>query len=412
MRSKLAVIVAGLFAAIAVTGASAADFEKDGPPCPEAPGNTALSLCTTGYVGVPYEIEIESEEGSGCTSPGNPYVWLEVVNSTLPAGLSMSREGVISGVPTGAGLTRFWLWNHDLTFAQGGPDWCQSEDRSEREFSIPIDPGLAIVNPSVKPATVGQPYTETLATRQVVSLNSLTGPDVPATWSLQSGALPPGITLSAAGVLSGTPTSEGSYQLVVRAVNGSPSDTETYTLSVRQPMSVKSPLGPVRRPVGEVGVRFGKTFTATGGSGTYRWALTSGGLPPGVALDASKGSITGTPQTAGNFAFALTATDSEGRVANASAPLVIAPRLVIRTLRLKSAKLARTYQMKLATAGGVQPLKWRVVRGKLPLGISLSQTTGTIAGTPGRTGSFSVTLEARDALGAKSQRALVLVVKS
>ena len=75
----------------------------------------------------------------------------------------MSRDGVISGVPTGAGLARFWVWDHDLTAAQGGPSWCQCEDRSEREFSIPIDPGLAIVNPSVKPATVGQAYTDTLA---------------------------------------------------------------------------------------------------------------------------------------------------------------------------------------------------------------------------------------------------------
>jgi hypothetical protein len=412
MRFKLAVIVLSAFAAIAVTGASAADFEKDGPPCPEAPGETGLSRCTTGYVGVPYEIEIESEEGSGCTSPGNPYVWIEVVNSSLPPGLSMSRAGVISGVPTTAGLTRFWLWNHDLTFAQGGPDWCQNEDRSEREFSIPIDPGLAIVNPSVKPATVGQSYTETLTTKQVVSLNSLTGPDVQATWVLESGVLPSGITLSTSGVLSGTPTSEGSYQFVVRAQNGNPTDTETYALSVRQPMSVKSPLGAVRRPTAEVGIRLAKTFTATGGSGTYTWALASGALPPGVALDASKGTITGTPRTAGSFSFVLAAKDSEGRVAHASGVLAVAPRLAIRTLRLQSAKVASTYESKLATAGGVQPLKWRVVRGKLPLGLRLSQTTGTIAGTPRRAGSSSFTLEARDALGAKSQRTLVLFVKS
>jgi large repetitive protein len=304
------------------------------------------------------------------------------------------------------------VWNHDLTAPEGGPSWCEREDRSEREFSIFIDPGLAIVNASVKPATVGQPYTDTLATKQVVSLNSLTGPDVQATWSLQSGALPPGITFSTSGVLSGTPTSEGSYQFVVRAQNGNPADTETYTLAVRQPVSVKSPLGSVQRPTSEVGIRFGKTFTATGGSGTYTWALASGALPSGVGLDATRGTITGTPQTAGNFAFALTATDSEGRVANASATLTVAPRLAIKTLRLKSAKVARTYRMQLATVGGVQPLKWRMVRGKLPLGVGLSQKAGTIAGTPRRTGSFTMTFEARDALGAKSQKTLVLLVKA
>jgi large repetitive protein len=408
MRLKLALVVVGVFAAIAVTGASAADFEKDSGPCTEAPGEGLLSRCTTGYVGVPYEVQILSEEGSGC----EPYDWFEIVNGSLPTGLSMSRDGLISGVPTGAGLARFWVWNHDLTFAQGGPSWCEREDRSEREFSIPINPGLAIVNPSVKPATVGQPYTDTLATKQVVSLNLLTGPDVQAIWSLQSGVLPPGITLSTSGVLSGTPTSEGSYQFVVKAQNDNPSDTETYTLAVRQPVSVKSPLGSVRRPSSEVGIRFGKTFTATGGSGTYIWALVSGALPPGAALDATRGTITGTPQTAGNFAFALTATDSEGRVANVSAALTVAPRLAIRTLGLKSAKLARTYQMKLATVGGVQPLTWTVVRGKFPLGIRLSQKAGTIAGNPRRIGSFPVTLEARDALGVKSRKKLVLLVKA
>lgn len=409
MRLKLALIVVSVLAAIAVTGASAADFEGDNGPCRETPGEALLLRCPTAYVGEEYEIEIESEEGSGC-SPN--YDYFLIVNSSLPPGLTMSRDGVISGVPTSTGFTRFWIHNHDLTQAQGGPSWCQRDDVSEREFSIFVDPGLAIVNQSVKPATIGQPYTETLATKHVVSLNPVTGQDVQATWSLQSGALPAGVTLSTSGVLSGTPTSEGSFQFVVRAVHGSPSDTKTYTLTVRQPLSVKSPFGPARPPSSEVGIRLAKSFTATGGSGTYTWALVSGTLPPGVALDATRGTIAGTPQAAGVFAFGVSATDSEGRVTRSAAALTVAPRLAIKTLRLKSAKLARTYRMKLATAGGVHPLKWRVVRGKFPLGIRLSQNAGTIAGTPRRIGRFDVTLEARDALGAKSQETLVLLVNT
>lgn len=397
----------GVFAAIAVSGASAADFEGDNGACRETPGEAALLRCPTGYVGVPYEVEIESEEGSGC----EPYDWFEVVNSSLPAGLSMSRDGAISGVPTVAGLARFWLWNHDLTAAQGGPSWCEREDRSEREFSIPIDPGLAIINPSVKPATVGQPYTDTLATKQVVSLNPLTGSDVQATWSLESGAFPPGLTLSKDGALAGTPTSEGSYEFVVKAQNGGPVDTETYTLTVRQLVVVKSPFAPAQRPNAEVGVRFAKTFTATGGSGTYTWSLSSGALPSGVALDASKGTLSGTPLAAGSFAFGLSATDAEGRVATVNASLAVAPRLAIKTLRLTAAKLARTYRASLVTVGGVAPLRWRVVRGKLPSGVRLSQKLGTLAGTPRRIGTYRVTVEARDALGARSQRTLVLLVE-
>jgi large repetitive protein len=404
---RLALALAGVLAAIAVTGAAAADFEGDHGPCNETPGEAALLRCPTGYVGVPYEVEIETEEGSGCF----PYIWMDLPNGSLPGGLSMSREGVISGTPTGAGLVRFWVHNHDLTEAQGGPGWCQRDDVSEREFSIPIDPGLAIVNQSIKRATVGEPYAQTLATKQVLSLNSTTGPDVQATWSLQSGALPPGITLSISGVLTGTPTSEGSYQFVVKAQNGSPFDIETYTLNVRQPVSVKSPLGSAQRPSGEVGIPFVTTFTAMGGSGTYTWSLTSGALAPGLAFDATRGTITGTPQTAGNFAFVLTATDSEGRAATHSALLTVAPRLAIKTLRLKPATLARTYRANLATVGGVPPLNWRVVHGKVPLGVRLSQKLGTLAGTPRRIGSFRMTVEARDALGVKSQRTLVLLVK-
>jgi hypothetical protein len=135
-------------------------------------------------------------------------------------------------------------------------------------------------------------------------------------------------------------------------------------------------------------------------------------LPTGVTLDTAKGTITGTPRTAGNFAFTLTATDSEGRASNTNAALIVAPRLAVKTNGLKSAKFAQAYQVKLATTGGVQPVAWRMVSGKLPLGISLSHKAGTIAGTPRRAGSFPVTLEARDALGAKSQKTLVLIVKS
>jgi hypothetical protein len=403
-RFELALAAVGAIAAIVVAGGSAADFEADNGPCPETPGNGALLRCPTAYVGQAYEVQIESEEGSGCV----PYVWYEIVNSSLPAGLSMSREGVISGVPTGGpGLGRFWVWNHDLTAAQGGPSWCQREDRSEREFSIPVDPGLAIVNPSVKPGSVGEPYSETLTAKRVDTLNPVTGPDVQASWSLQSGSLPPGVTLSPTGALAGTPTAEGSFQFVVKAQNGSTSDTETYTLAVRQPVSVKSSFATARA---EVGVRFAATATATGGTGACTWTLASGALPAGLVLNAASGAVAGSPQSAGNFAFALTATDAEGRVATANGALSVAPRLAIRTERLKSARPGRSYRAKLATSGGVRPVTWKV-SGKLPPGLRFAKALGALTGTPRRAGTFRLAVQAVDALGAKAKAKLVLAVR-
>jgi hypothetical protein len=185
-----------------------------------------------------------------------------------------------------------------------------------------------------------------------------------------------------------------------------------YKLAVRQPVAVTSPLLAQERATAEVGARFAKTFTAAGGSGTYTWSLSSGALPPGVALDAASGTIRGTPRSAGSYQFVMTATDSDGRVASTTAAMRVATKLVIKTARLRIATVRRAYNERLAARGGVQPLRWRIVRGKLPPGMVLSQRLGTLTGTPRAAGSFRVTVEARDALGAKSQKTLVLVVKS
>lgn len=191
---------------------------------------------------------------------------------------------------------------------------------------------------------------------------------------------------------------------------GSPVDTETYTLTVRQPVSVKSPLGSVQRRSSEVGIRFGQTFTATGGTGTYAWSVSSGVLPAGLVLDATKGTITGTPRTSGKFAFAVTATDAEGRSATVSNAITVASPLAIKTLKLPAATVGRRYQARFATVGGVQPMRWRLARGKLPPGVRLLPGLGTVIGTPRRIGTFRLTVEAKDALGAKAQKALVLLV--
>ena len=217
MRLKLALALMGALAVIAVSGASAADFDDDDGPCLETPGEAALLRCPTGYVGAEYEIEIVSEEGSGCREP----VRLLRARQQLASAWSLAdaRRRHLRH-PHSAGFTRFWLWDRDLTFAQGGPDWCQREDKSEREFSIYIDPGLAIENESLKGPTIGQSYSETLTAKQVVTLNPPTGSDVQAMVRRVGGASA-GSRLSPLGLLTGTPTTEGSWGFVIRAQNGS-----------------------------------------------------------------------------------------------------------------------------------------------------------------------------------------------
>jgi large repetitive protein len=404
-KLRFAVVLIAVLSAIGVTGASAGDFDGDNGPCHETQGNAALLRCPTGYVGVPYQVQIATDPDSGCY----PFIIIKIVNSGLPNGLSMTQSGLISGTPTDSGLTRFWLWNHDQTVDQGGPSWCARDDVSQREFSIPIDPWLTIDTASLPSAPAGQPYSQKLTAKRLVSVNPVTtGADAIATWSLQSGALPAGITLSSDGVLSGTPTVNGAYQFVVKAdmLNGAPPATRAYTLVVGTAVTVQAPTA----SNGEVGIPFAKKLIAAGGTGTYRWSVASGALPAGVTLDPATGRISGKPLVAGSYQVVVTATDTQGSAASTTAALNVVTRLAIRTSRLQVAKVARMYHAKLATRGGLYPLKWRVVRGKLPVGVALSRKLGTLSGTPRAAGSFRVTVEARDALGAKSRKALVLRV--
>lgn len=63
-------------------------------------------------------------------------------------------------------------------------------------------------------------------------------------------------------------------------------------------------------PAAIVGVNYGASVTATGGSQPYKWSAISGALPAGLTLDAASGSIAGTPALSGVYSFELQVSDS------------------------------------------------------------------------------------------------------
>jgi hypothetical protein len=397
-----------MVAAARATSASAASFD-DTTPCPT---KGAFFTCPTGEVGKPYTVQLKGK--GGCD-----LYWFEVVNSSLPAGLTMTSSGLISGIPDSAGHLELYIHIHDLTPDMGGFPWCGGDRDSQKQFAFNIDPGLGITNESVKNATIGQPYSEPLKVLRIVSRNPFQGTDIQATWSLQSGNLPTGVNLTSAGVLEGTPTAEGTFQFTVKAENGAQVDTETYTISVKQPVVITSPFGRTAPPKSEVGVEFTATLTATGGTGTYTWALAGGTLPAGVdftppdaaATSTATATLAGTPTQAGGYTFAVTATDAEGRVTTLNATLTVSAELAFKTTALRPAKVGRAYKATIKTTGGVAPVKWKLLRGKLPRGIKFAKLTGTFVGKPKQAGSYRVTLQVTDSLGVKTQQALTLVVR-
>jgi large repetitive protein len=390
-RLSLLVVLAAVLSIVFVPGASAGNFDEGRMGCVgESPG-----VCPSGTTGQPYSLKflLMGDEDLGCASFTIPS------SGTIPPGLTPLKDtsqSVLSGTPTQAGTYEFYA---SVDYPGCG------KPASDDTFRITINSGLPKLTlgpESTAVGTTGTPY----------SLQMTASVADAKTWSISSGALPPGLAIDAStGLISGTPTTAGTYAFIVYAkVNAdSRSDTKSLSIAVRDPLTASAgePFADGRAQA-EVSVPFDATITATGGFGTYTWSVTTGTVPPGLEL--VDGTITGTPTSAGSYAFIATVSDAEGRTANVTARIIVAEKLSISTLVLRPGKVGKLYGAKLKTFGGVKPASWRVFRGPLPRGVRFDRVLGTLSGTPKQAGRYRVTFEATDALGVVSKRTLSIVV--
>jgi hypothetical protein len=404
-RSTFIVAFAALVVCLVPMSGSAASF-VDWTPCP---AQNQWLVCPTGYVGQPYSIQLLAHDGCDL------YRW-EIVNGKLPDGLKMSDDGKVTGTPAEAIELRPWVWVHDRLPSEGGYTWCIGDNHSERQFIFTTKPGLDIdqSGATVPPATVNQAYpAQKFTVSSLTHLNPRQSTPTTASWRLASGSLPSGMNFSSDGVLSGTPTQTGSFQFVILAEQGGISDRETKTLTVRDPVAVNSPFkttatAPQRL---EVDVPYTLTQSATGGSGAFTWTLASGTLPTGVVMNPD-GTVTGTPTAPGSYPVSIKVADTEGRSSTLAATFIVADRLAIPVFKLKTAIANRAYRQKIERTGGVAPLEWTLVRGKLPKGVTLAKRLGLLLGKPTKAGKYRLVVEAVDAYKVKASANLTLVVKT
>ena len=154
-----------------------------------------------------------------------------------------------------------------------------------------------------------------------------TGGVQPYLWSIATGKLPTGMALNpASGKLSGMASQGGQFDFSAH-VSDSSSPTpqialKALTLSV---LAFALQISPGALPSGQVGVLFQTTITGNGGVTPYTWTAT-GALPSGLTLNASSGTIAGTPKLAGKSTFTLNLMDSTGQtVRNAASITIVAP---------------------------------------------------------------------------------------
>ena len=258
--------------------------------------NLGPSTLPKGIVGHSYKTNITA---SGGTSPYS----FTVISGTLPPGLTLTSSGVLSGTPTSSGSFTFAIQATDRNGCTG-----------MRSYSLMIACPTINLNPGGLPhGTVGHSYSKNIAAG---------GGTSPYSFTVVSGTLPPGLALTSSGVLSGTPTSSGSFTFAIQATdrNGC-TGTRQYSITVACPTIGVDPGG---LPNGTVGHSYNQNITAGGGTSPYSFTVTSGTLPAGLALTCS-GVLSGTPTSSGSFTFAIQATDGYGCTGTRSYSLMIAP---------------------------------------------------------------------------------------
>ncbi len=238
-----------------------------------------------------------------------------------------------------------------------------------------------------------------------------TGGTAPFTWSLASGTLPAGLTLSTSGIISGKPSASGtsSFSVTVKDAESTPqavSSALKISIAAAVTTPTVTPLQLISSSLasGTVGSTYSATLTATGGTSPYTWSVASGTLPAGLTLSTS-GTISGKPSTSGTSSFSVTVKDAESTPQAVTSALQISIAAAVTTptvtpLQLTSSSLASgtvgsAYSATLTATGGTSPYTWSVASGSLPAGLTLS-TSGAITGTPSASGASSFSLTVKD----------------
>jgi cyclophilin family peptidyl-prolyl cis-trans isomerase len=256
---------------------------------------------------------------------------------TLPPGLSLSSEGVISGTPTTAGT-----YSNIVVTASNGVGTAATQT-----ISITVDQIPAITSAAPAAGVVGTAYNHTYAA---------TGSPAP-TYSLTAGALPGGLSLSSVGVISGTPTTAGTFTGTITATNLVGSSPQAFSITIQKAAATVA-LGSLAQ-----------TYTGS------PLAATSTTTPSNLNVTYTYDGSSTTPTNAGSYAVVATINEPN-YTGTASGTLVIAKAAA--TLSLGG--LAQTFDGSAKTVSATTT----------PAGLTVAFTYNGSATAPTNAGSYAV----------------------
>jgi len=267
---------------------------------------------------------------------------------------------------------------------------------------------VTIATASSLPAAVaGFAYSQTL---------TASGGTVPYSWALTGGSLPAGLSLaSASGIVSGSPSTPGSFNFTVRVTDSSQpapqTATRAFTLVVGPAAPILNSISPSSVNAGAAGFSLtvnGANFVSTS---TVRWSGSNRATTFVSSSQLTAAIIAADIATPGAVSITVA---NPGESASNSLTLTISatPLEITTNSPLPQGTIARPYSLTLGVSGGSPPYTWSVSAGSLPGGLALNSSSGTISGTPSAAANSTFTVRVSDTTATSTTRQFQLSINS
>ncbi|MCX6117284.1 MAG: putative Ig domain-containing protein [Proteobacteria bacterium] len=337
--------------------------------------NSFTVTLTTASLSNAVEGTAYSNSSTSLAATGGTAPYTFEYTGTLPSGVGLTSAGVFFGTPaTGSGaLAAGTTYNISVR---------ARDATSQISAMVALSITVTISTPSV---SAGSPTNATLGSAYSYTF-SASGGRGPYTYTL-TGSLPTGLSMSTAGVVTGTATATTACPAAAFTVQATDALLQTSLASSKCITTVNGVIITNNTfSTVVVGANYSGSVTVTGGTTPYTYSAS--GLPTGLSINSTTGALSGfTNAATGTYTVYLSVVDSSTPSLSNTRSFTFAVRdpLTVATTSLPRAGTGISYNggtgFSLTSSGGASPYTYSIVSGSLPSGLSMS-AAGLISGTP------------------------------